>query len=342
MAQMNSQKNARKPGKRLGENSIIRKITRSDEFSVFLPLLFIVLITTIFRPDFLSARNFSMMFTEIPFVAITALGVSFVLMTGNVDISTGRMAGLGGIMMSMLIVEHGWKVLPAVLVAFVACAIVGVVNGILVVKLGMSDFVATMGTMYMVHGLRHIVIHNPELSMNNLADAGTARFISFFKTRILGMYPSFWIMLILFAIVFVVIKKTLWGRRLLACGDNREVAKLAGINVTKMRMEAYVICAVFCCIGGLLQTLDMKLGRPETGDGWEFRAIAGCVVGGVSLSGGKGSPLGVLIGVTLVFVAESAIIFLGMPDTLRVSVKGAVMAAAVLFDLYRQSRKVPA
>ena len=245
-------------------------------------------------------------------------------------------------MMPMLIVEHGWKVLPAVLVAFVACAIVGVVNGILVVKLGMSDFVATMGTMYMVHGLRHIVIHNPELSMNNLADAGTARFISFFKTRILGMYPSFWIMLILFAIVFVVIKKTLWGRRLLACGDNREVAKLAGINVTKMRMEAYIICAVFCCIGGLLQTLDMKLGRPETGDGWEFRAIAGCVVGGVSLSGGKGSPLGVLIGVTLVFVAESAIIFLGMPDTLRVSVKGAVMAAAVLFDLYRQSRKVPA
>ena len=342
MAQMNSQKNTRKPGKRLGENSIIRKITRSDEFSVFLPLLFIVLITTIFRPDFLSARNFSMMFTEIPFVAITALGVSFVLMTGNVDISTGRMAGLGGIMMSMLIVEHGWKVLPAVLVAFAACAIVGVVNGILVVKLGMSDFVATMGTMYMVHGLRHIVIHNPELSMNNLADAGTARFINFFKTRILGMYPSFWIMLILFAIVFVVIKKTLWGRRLLACGDNREVAKLAGINVTKMRMEAYIICAVFCCIGGLLQTLDMKLGRPETGDGWEFRAIAGCVVGGVSLSGGKGSPLGVLIGVTLVFVAESAIIFLGMPDTLRVSVKGAVMAAAVLFDLYRQSRKVPA
>lgn len=342
MAQMNSQKTARKPGKRLGENSVIRKITRSDEFSVFLPLLFIVAITTIFRPDFLSARNFSMMFTEIPFVAITALGVSFVLMTGNVDISTGRVAGLGGIMMSMLIVEHNWGVLPAILVAFVACAIVGVVNGILVVKLGMSDFVATMGTMYMVHGLRHIVIHNPELSMNNLENVNTARFISFFKTRFLGMYPSFWIMLLLFAIVFVIIKKTLWGRRLLACGDNREVAKLAGINVTKMRMEAYIICAIFCCIGGLLQTLDMKLGRPETGDGWEFRAIAGCVVGGVSLSGGKGSPLGVLIGVTLVFVAESAIIFLGMPDTLRVSVKGAVMAAAVLFDLYRQSRKVPA
>ena len=340
MAQNKSNESARKPFSKIRNNRVFQAITRSDEFSVFLPLLFIVVITTIFRPDFLSARNFSSMFTEIPFVAITALGVSFVLMTGAVDISTGRCAGLGGIMMSMLIVEHNWGVLPAILVAFACCAMVGVVNGILVVKLGMNDFIATMGTMYVVHGLRHIVIHNPELSMNNLTDPGTVAFVNFFKRRILGMYPSFWIMIILFAIVFVVIKRTLWGRRLLACGDNREVAKLAGINVTRMRMLAYIICSVFCCIGGLLQTLDMKLGRPETGDGWEFRAIAGCVVGGVSLSGGKGSPLGVLIGVTLVFVAESAIIFLGLPDTLRVSVKGAVMAAAVLFDIYRQSKKV--
>ena len=342
MAQANPSKNNRGVLAGIRSNHVYQTITRSDEFSVFLPLLFIVLLTTLFRPDFLSARNFSMMFTEIPFVAITALGVSFVLMTGTVDISTGRVAGLGGIMMSMLIVEHSWGVLPAIAVAFLACMAVGVVNGILVVKLGMNDFVATMGTMYMVHGLRHIVIHNPELSMNNLADPRTAGFINFFKTRYLGMYPSFWIMLILFAGVFILIKKSMWGRRLLACGDNREVARLAVINVDRMRMEAYFICTIFCCIAGILQTLDMKLGRPETGDGWEFRAIAGCVVGGVSLSGGKGSPLGVLIGVTLVFVAESAIIFLGMPDTLRVSVKGAVMAAAVLFDIFRQSRKVPA
>lgn len=342
MSQANSMKQKRGPLNAIRANPVYRTVVHSDEFSVFLPLLFIVVLTTIFRPDFLSARNFSMMFTEIPFVATTALGVSFVLMTGNVDISTGRVAGLGGIMMSMLIVEHGWNVLPAIAVAFVACMAVGVVNGLLVVKLGMNDFVATMGTMYMVHGLRHIVIHNPELSMNNLENAFNAKFIAFFKTRYLGMYPSFWIMLILFAVVFVVIKRSMWGRRLLACGDNREVARLAGINVSRMRMQAYIICTIFCCIGGLLQTLDMKLGRPETGDGWEFRAIAGCVVGGVSLSGGKGSPLGVLIGVTLVFVAESAIIFLGMPDTLRVSVKGAVMAAAVLFDIFRQSRKVPA
>lgn len=142
--------------------------------------------------------------------------------------------------------------------------------------------------------------------------------------------------------VFVIIKKTLWGRRLLAVGDNREVAILAGIHADRMRMEAYIISALLSAVAGLLLTLDVGVGLPETGDGWEFRAIAGCVVGGVSLAGGKGSPLGVLIGVTLVFVAENAIIFLGCPATMKVAVQGFLMAAAVLCDLYRQKRKIAA
>jgi ribose transport system permease protein len=91
-----------------------------------------------------------------------------------------------------------------------------------------------------------------------------------------------------------------------------------------------------------LLTLDVGIGLPETGDGWEFKAIAGCAVGGVSLAGGKGSPLGVFIGVSLVFIAETAIIFLGLPTTMRVAVQGMLMAGAVLFDLYKQRRKVPA
>lgn len=321
------------------KDNALRRVLGSDEFSVFIPLLVIIVITTIFRPDFLTVANFSSMFVQIPFIAVTALGVSFVLMTGNVDISTGRVAGFGGILMAMLVFEHNWSALPAILVSLAACAVIGLINGWLVVKLGVPDFVATMGTLYMVGGARYLFIHGYEL---NLQSVESFKLDDVFKARFLGMPPQFWIMLVLFAIVFVIIKKTLWGRRLLACGDNREVATLAGINVAKMRMLAYTICALLSCIAGLMQTLDVGYGRPEFGDGWEFRAIAGCVVGGVSLSGGKGSPLGVLIGVTLVFVAENAIIFLGMPDTMRIAVRGALMAAAVLFDIFRQSRKVPA
>ena len=317
----------------------LRKLLCSDEVSVFIPLLAIMLVTGIFRPDFLTVKNFSAMFTQIPFIATVALGVSFVLMTGSVDISTGRVAGFAGIIMSTLCVDAGWNAAPAIMIALLCCMAVGVFNGFLVVQMGVPDFVATMGTLYMVGGARYLFIHGYQLSLNTLEGFTLTKV---FDGRYLGMPMHFWIMIVLFAIVFIVIKKTLWGRRLLACGDNREVAALAGINVKAMRMTAYVLSALFAAIGGILLTLDVGIGLPETGDGWEFRAIAGCVVGGVSLSGGKGSPLGVLIGVTLVFVAENAIIFLGMPTTMRVAIQGALMASAVLFDIFRQKRKVPA
>lgn len=318
---------------------LLRRLLRTDEVSVCIPLLAIIAITTLFRHDFLTLRNFSAMFTQIPFIAVVALGASFPLMTGNVDISTGRVAGFAGIIMSTLAVDAGWNAFPAILVALAVCCVIGLFNGFLVVKMGVPDFVATMGTLYMVGGARYLFIKGYQLSLNTLEGFVLT---DVFDRRYLGMPPHFWIMLILFAVVFVIIKKTLWGRRLLACGDNREVAALAGINVTRMRLTAYVLAALFSAIGGILLTLDVGIGLPETGDGWEFRAIAGCVVGGVSLSGGKGSPLGVLIGVTLVFVAENAIIFLGMPTTMRVAIQGALMALAVLFDIFRQSRKVPA
>ncbi|MCI8597473.1 MAG: ABC transporter permease [Lachnospiraceae bacterium] len=317
----------------------LRAILGTDEFGVFLPLVGIMVVTTLIRPDFLSVGNFSAMFTQLTFIALTALGASFPLMVGQVDISTGRVAGLAGIIMSALVVDGGMNQWVAILIGIAACLVVGLINGILVVYFDIPDFVATMGTLYMVGGARYLFIKGYQFSLTTQEGF---TLVAVFDKRYLGMPIYFWLMILIFAFVFVVIKKTLWGRRLLAVGDNREVAALAGINTNKVRIEAYIISSFLSAIAGILLTLDIGLGLPETGDGWEFRAIAGCVVGGVSLAGGKGSPLGVLIGVSLVFVAENAIIFLGCPATMKVAVQGLLMAGAVLFDLYRQKRKIPA
>jgi len=317
----------------------LRRLTRTDEFNTLIPLLALILVTTIIRPDFLTLSNFSAMFTQIPFIAIVALGASFPLMTGHVDISTGRVAGFAGIIMATLVYDFGWTAAPAILAALLCALVVGVVNGLLVVRFGVPDFVATMGTLYMVSGARYLFIKGYQFALTRIE---SFTIVQFFQTRILGMTPSFWIMLILFTIAFVVVKRTVWGRRLLATGDNREVASLVGINVDRMRMVAYLVSAVLAGIAGILFTLDLGIGLPETGDGYEFRAIAGCVVGGVSLSGGKGSPLGILIGITLIFAAQNAIIFVGLRTDLRVAVQGLLMAGAVLYDIYRLKRKVPA
>lgn len=315
----------------------LRRLIQTDEFSTFIPLAIIMLITTIIRPDFLSVRNFSAMFNQIPFIAITALGSSMTLMTGNVDISTGRVAGFAGIIMPMLVVEFGWGATEAIAAALLCCLLIGLINGLLVVKFGITSFIATMGTLYMVGGARYLLIKEYQYNLHAVEGFGL---VHAFDMQYLGMPLYFWIMILLFAVAFILIKKTLWGRRMLATGDNSEVATLVGINPMRMKMQAYVISALLSGVAGILLTLDMGFGLPENGDGWEFRAIAGCVVGGVSLSGGKASPLGVLIGITLVFVAENAIIFLGFPSTMRIAVQGALMAGAVLFDIYRQNRKL--
>jgi ribose transport system permease protein len=280
---------------------------------------------------------------QIPFIAITAIGAAFPLMTGNVDISTGRVAGFAGVIMASLAVDSGWNIWVAMAFALVCCVGIGLINGALVVLFGVNDFVATMGTLYMVGGARYLFIKGYQFAIKDLpADTSSYKLTQLFDKRFLEMPLYFWLTIIIFIIAFIVIKKTLWGRRLLATGDNREVATLAGINTTRMRMTAYILSAVLSGIAGILLTLDVGIGLPETGDGWEFKAIAGCAVGGVSLAGGKGSPLGVFIGISLVSIAESAIIFLGLPTTMRVAVQGALMAAAVLFDVYKQRRKVPA
>jgi ribose transport system permease protein len=317
----------------------LARTLQRDEIGVLLPLFVIMLITTIFRPDFLTLDNFKAMFTQITFIAIVALGASMTLMVGNVDISTGRVAGLAGIVMSSMIVDHHWGATPAVLFALCVALFVGLVNGFLVVYCNMTDFIATMGTLYIAGGMRYLFIKGYQLSLNTLEDFPLN---AVFKARYMGMPIYFWIMLFLILFMTVLIKRTVFGRRMLAAGDNREVALLAGINVSRVRMIAYMASAFFAGIAGILLTLDIGLGLPETGDGWEFRAIAGCVVGGTSLAGGKSSPLGTLIGVTLVFVAENALIFLGLPTTLRVAVQGALMALAVLVDQVRQRRKIPA
>jgi len=314
-------------------------VLKQDESGVFLSIVGIVVITQIFRNDYINIENFKTIFAQVSFVGIVALGCSIPLMAGNIDISTGRTAGLAGIVMASLVVNSGWSAAPAIIFGLIAVIIVGALNGFLVVYCKVNDFIATMGTLYMVGGARYFFVKGHQLSFARVPNF-TLHLI--FQNRYFGMPIYFWIMLVLVILVTIVIKKTVFGRRLLMTGDNSEVAQLAGINVNHMRFIAYIICAVFAGIAGMLVTLSLGLGLPENGDGWEFRAIAGTVVGGTSLMGGKSSPIGTFLGVSLMFIAENAFVFLGLPGTMRIGVQGFLMALAVLVDLRRQRRKIPA
>ena len=336
--------------KNKNNSNILKRIIGSDEFSVAVPLIVLAVLMALialFRPatwDWFGWGNMSGMLTQLPYIGLCSLAAAFPLMIGNVDISTGRLVGLGVMLTATGVVSWGLPVWLAAIIAVLVTSLFGIINGLLVVKLNIPDFVATMGTLYVAWGCRYIMFTGYELMMANTESAkGALEFFSA-SNRFLELPMNFWIMIVIFAIAFVIMKKTLFGRRLLACGDNREVAALAGINVPKYRMIAYYICAFLCGVTGVLYVLNVAVGRPSTGDGWEFRAIAACVVGGTSLAGGKCSPLSVLIGCFLVQAVENAILFFPevIPSTMQTAVRGIIMAAAVLWDMARQRKKIKA
>ena len=336
--------------KKKSSNNIFKRIIGSDEFSVAVPLLAlcaIMLLISIFRSDALNWfgwNNISSILTMFPYIGLTSLAAAFPLMVGRVDISTGRLVGFSVMVTATGILNWGLNPLLVAIIAIVLTALFGVLNGILVVKLRVPDFVATMGVLYMSGGCRYLLFDGIELTMIDYAPIKPV--LAFFDdtNRFLGLPMNFWIALAIFLIATFVIKKTLFGRRILAVGDNDEVAALAGINPVNYRIVAYIICACICGICGVIYCLSAKVGRPSTGDGWEFRAIAACVVGGTSLAGGKCSPISVFIGCFLVMAVENGRLFLStiFPSTMQVAVSGSIMAPAVLWDMAREKKKIKA
>lgn len=334
--------------KKKSNSNIFKRIIGSDEFSVTVPLIVLIAVMGLiylFRPHtWFGGENFAAILTQFPYIGICSMAAAFPLMVGNVDISTGRLVGLGVMITSAGVATWGLPTWLAAIVAILLTSVFGIINGLLVVKLNVPDFVATMGTLYISGGTRYLLFTGIELSMTKVESAQST--LKFFEdtNRILGLPINFWIAVVIFVIAYVVMKKTTFGRKLLAVGDNREVAALAGINVTKYRLIAYYICAFLCGVVGVIFAFNAKIGRPSTGDGWEFRAIAACVVGGTSLAGGKCSPLSVFIGCFLVMAVENALLFFPdvIPSTLQMSVRGVIMAAAVLWDMARQNKKVKA
>ena len=302
------------------------------EMGILLPLIVIMLVTGIINRNFLTAKNFTSILKSIPFIAIVTLGASFPLITGNVDISNGRFAGLTGMVFGMFL-TGGLGLIPSILLCLVVGAILGFINGFLVVRLRMASFIATMGTMYICGGLRYLV--------NDGTVSGLPDELKLFAEQTpLGISWFFWFAVALFLAAAFIQRKTVFGRQLYAVGSNAQVAELQGVKVHQIGIAAYMISSVLAAVGGLLAAMDIGSAAPSTGNNWEFKAVAGCVVGGVSLSGGAGSATGVAIGVFTVYVISNIINMISLSNHWSDVFTGCILAGAVMIDLARQRRKI--
>lgn len=266
---------------------------------------------------------------------LIGIGQSFVLITGNIDLSIGSMVGMSA-MISATLMTMGVSPWIAILVALLGCLAVGVVNGFLVGKFKLPPFIATLGTMFVTRGIAYMVNgnRNTDAIATGIGKETADKFQDFFYyDTTFGIFNTFWIAMFLFAIFFFLLAKTRTGRHIYAIGSNVDAAKLSGVNVVATTTKAYLVSAVCSCAVGLILCAQAGMGNMEAGNMYEMYGVAAGVIGGVSPLGGTGILLGTLAGSAVWQTLENGLNMIGAQVGIQRIVIGIIVVFAVLLDV---------
>jgi methyl-galactoside transport system permease protein len=319
------------------------------EYAIYLVLLILVVSISIQDPNFLSLSSLRNILLSSSTRIIIALGAAFVLISGGVDLSLGRVVGLAAVLSaSMLqIPDYARRFYPdlpqlplmlPILIAVAAGTVVGLTNGLVVAKLKVPPFIATLGSMVIVYGLNLIYF---DMKPNSSQPIGGLRpdLTNLGSGDIYSMPIIVIIALVIAGIVWVVFNKTNLGKNMYAIGGNKEAAQVSGINVSSTLIKIYAIAGALCGIAGVLEAARSGGAKSNYGEMYELDAIAACVVGGVSTTGGIGTVPGVLAGVLIFAVINYGLSFIGMDPNLQFIVKGLIIIVAVAIDIRKYLTK---
>lgn len=289
-------------------------------------LVGIIVIGFIATPDFLTVRNATNVISFSAIVAVLAVGQFFVVLTGGIDLSVGSTVAISTVV-SALLMQQGVPAGVAVIATLVVAALVGLLNGVLVVVLGLAPFIATLATLSIVQGASYIIQSTSLISISNTS------FVQWFSDGAwLGLPNPVSIFLVVMLIAAFVAKYTTFGRRLYAIGGNREAARLSGLPVSRDLMTTYILSGLLAGLAGLLAAAQLLQGSSLIGQGYELDAIAAVVVGGASLFGGKGDPISAVIGCFVISIITNIMNLIGISSEPQLVIKGAVIIIAVFLS----------
>lgn len=317
-----------------GAKQAIKGIVGSQKFIAALALVAIYLFFAIASKSFRSVDTLVSIFDASYYIGFLAIGVTFVIITGGIDLSIGTVMMCAAIIGGVL--YHLGLPMWLVLLAIIGIGtLFGLINGILVARLKLPPFIATLGTMMVARGLGSI-ISNVQSVTFPLRGAEDGFYKSIF--RFSNNFPMGIFVLIALAILAaVVLNKTKIGRYIFSIGSNREATRLSGVNVNKWEISAYVISGMFAGFGAIAYAATYTTILPGEGAGFELDAIAGVVIGGTSLSGGVGTILGTVIGVFIMSVLKVGLPYIDLQPHYQLFITGIVLIIAVYFDV--RSRK---
>ena len=297
-------------------------------------LVVVFVLTAVLEPNFLTAYNLQNTLRWTGLFGIISIGAAFVIITGGIDLSTGSVIALVGVVTPMMLVGLGWPLFVVLAVLAGLLLVLGMLHGILVTKVNLQPFVVTLCGLLFYRGLARWISGDATqgfgAAFEGLRQLAIGRIPI---TDAFGLPIPFVIMVVLALIAGTVLNHTIWGRYMLALGHSEEAARFSGINTDRMIMLAYVIAAMTAGLGGLLFALDVNSVQPAVhGNFYELYAIAAAVLGGCSLRGGEGSILGVVIGAAVLRLLYNAINILGIPTQLEFAIIGAVILIGAIAD----------
>lgn len=312
----------------------VKSLFKARWMSSLIFLLLLFLITGIAEPEFLSYTNIISCFNTATMYTLLAIGIAFVIMTGEIDVSIGSTLGLSAAMTGLIAKQDGS--IAVMLLAVVATgALIGLINGVGVAYFGVPSLIFTLGTNSVVRGMIYILSDGRTVENfgGSLASYGN---LTLFAE--ITLYYALAILLV--AAAHIVLTKTRKGKYFIAVGDNAGGANLVGISVMGTKLLAYVLCGVFAGLGGFV--FASKYGQVMTvaGNGYEMTAIAACVLGGISLSGGLGNMVGAAIGAVIMSSISRLLVFIGLPSTYDNTITGIMLIVIVVVDALTQRRSI--
>lgn len=322
--------------KNWNSNSIVLNLKKTTKIfsGPMLGLILIVVIFGVITPNFFSIKNFINILNQLPIFGLLAIGMTLVVMTGGIDLSVGCILGLSSMTMGYFAVILGLPFPVAMIFAIIVGTLMGLISGLLVSRINLPPFIATLSMYYVARGLANVITGGEQI----LGYPNWLMMLSFKKYFGFITATSILFFVILLINHFI-LEKTSFGRNIYAVGDNEEVARLSGIDTKKYILFVYVASGFLSAVAGILTASKVCASQPFQGNGYELYAIAIAVIGGASLNGGIGSMKGTLIGCFVITILNNGLNLNGVSPFIQTILVGLIISVAVGVDKISRRRQ---
>ena len=298
-----------------------------SNYGMYIAFTILFVLLSIVSPAFLTSTNIINILRQISVIGTIAIGMTFVIATGGIDLSVGAIVGLSGVVSTSLVAgESGMPLILSIMAGLGVGIACGMFSGLFIAKLGVPEFIATLATMTIARGLCYVYTDGRPIT-------GFRDDYKVIGKVSVGIIPiPVIIFLVIIAVGIVLLNLSKFGRHVLAVGGNEKAAIVSGIHVAGVKFSCYVLSGITSAIAGIILSSRIQTGQPVAGEGYELDAITAVVIGGASLSGGSGSIIGTVVGMLVIGVMTNGLDLLNVSSYYKEVIKGIIILIAVLSD----------